>query len=146
MMARISPGFILLLAVFAAPAQLPSSSNLSPRDHRLFDAEVARIEKLMTSATDKAAVTYQMARTWAAAKQWPETIDWLRRVADLKAGLDPSRDSIFAPLLGTREFDAIIRAVQASTPPVSHSNLAFKVQEADLVPESMAFDPAGQHV
>jgi len=97
----------------------------------------------MTTSADKAAVTYQMARTWAEAKQWPETVDWLRKAVAFKGGLDPSRDSIFAALRGTREFEAILEAVQASTPPVSHSSLGFKVQVRNLVPESMAFDPAG---
>ena len=143
MVARTSPGFILLLlAVFAAPAQLPPSSVLSAQEERLFQAEVARIEKLMTTTADKAAVTYQMARTWAAAKQWTETIDWLRKVVVFNAGLDPSRDTIFAALRGTREFQAILAAARASTPAVSQSSVAFKLKQGDLVPESMAFDPA----
>jgi len=145
MVAHISPGLILLLlAALAAPAQLPRSSALSPQDQRLFNAEVARTEKLMSTAADKPAGTYQVARTWAAAKQWPETIEWLRKVVAFEAGLDPSRDSIFAALRGTSEFEAILEAVQASTPPVSHSSVSFKVQQGDLVPESMAFHPAGE--
>jgi streptogramin lyase len=99
----------------------------------------------MTTAVDKPAITYQMARTWAAAKQWPETIDWLQRVVDFKIGLDPSRDSIFAALRGAREFDALLATVHASTPPISYSSVAFRIAEADLVPESMAFDPASEH-
>jgi hypothetical protein len=84
-----------------------------------------------------------MARTWAAAKQWPEAIQWLRKAVDPKAGLDPSRDSIFADLRGTREFDAILSVVREATPPVSHSTSAFGVTEGDLAPESMAYDPKG---
>lgn len=87
---------------------------------------------------------YQIARTWAAAKQWPEAVEWLRKVVALKAGFDPSRDPVLAALRGTREFAAILESVQASTRPVSHSSVAFKVPEGDLVPESMAFDPASQ--
>src|SRR5579883_521244 len=144
MVNRPSGAFILLLGALPALAQLPPSAVLRPSDQQLFHAEVDRIERLMATAADKPAVTYQMARTWAAAKQWPETMDWLRKIVAFTTGLDPSRDSIFAPLRGTREFDAIVNAVEASTPPVSHSSVAFKVPEGDLVPESMAFDPAGE--
>ncbi|MBV9506389.1 MAG: SMP-30/gluconolactonase/LRE family protein [Acidobacteriia bacterium] len=86
-----------------------------------------------------------MARTWAAAKQWPETMHWLRKVVDLRVGLDPSRDSLFADLRGTREFDAILSAVREATPPVLHSNPAFTVAEGDLAPENIAYDQNGKH-
>jgi hypothetical protein len=85
-----------------------------------------------------------MARTWASAKQWPETIEWLQKVADQKAGLDPSRDALFADLRDTREFAALVAAARESTPPVSHSIPAFTIAEGDLVPESMAYDPIGK--
>jgi sugar lactone lactonase YvrE len=135
----------MLAGCAAASAQLPPSGTLSPGDGALFRAEVGRIEKLLASAPDTAAVTYQMARTWAAARQWPEAIQWLRRAVEhAKPGLDPSHDSVFADLRGTREFDAILSAVREATPPVSHSSAAFVVAEGDLAPESMAYDPKGQ--
>jgi hypothetical protein len=85
-----------------------------------------------------------MARTWASAQQWPEAVEWLRKVAALRAGIDPSRDSIFAPLRDTREFADIAAAVRAATPPVSRSRSAFVIPEGDLVPESIAYDPQGK--
>jgi sugar lactone lactonase YvrE len=126
-------------------AQLPASGSLSDKDQSLFRAEVNRIEKLLRSASDSAAVTYQMARTWAAAGQWPETMQWLQKVVDFRAGLDPSRDSIFAHLQGAREFNAIVSAVREATPPVLHSNPAFVAAEGDLVPENLAYDPEGRN-
>jgi sugar lactone lactonase YvrE len=59
----------------------------------------------------------------------------------LKAGLDPSRDSLFAELRGTREFAEIMAAVREATPAVSHSRPVFQVSEGGLVPESVAYDP-----
>jgi hypothetical protein len=131
----------LSLAVWPASAQLPAPGTLSDTDRPLFRAEITRIENLLVSAPDKAAVTYQMARTWAAAKQWPEAIQWLQKVAELNAGIDPSRDSIFEALRGTREFESILAAVRRATPMVSHSSSVFKVTEGDLIPESVAYDP-----
>ena len=101
----------LCCAAWPVSAQLPVSGTLSDSDWPLFRAEIARLEKLLPSAPDKITMTYEMSRTWASAKQWPETMDWLRKAADLKAGIDPSRDPLFADLRGTIEFEAIVRAV-----------------------------------
>src|SRR5260370_33837 len=135
----------LSLAAWPALARLPASGTLSDTDWPLFRAEIARIEKLLSAALDKATVTYEMARTWALAKQWPETMQWLRKVAELNAGIDPSRESLFAELRGTREFEEVLAAVREATPMVSHSSPVFTVAEGDLVPESVAYDPKGKH-
>jgi hypothetical protein len=140
-MAGWSLTLALSFAGWPASAQLPVSGKLSDSDWPLFRAEVARIEKLLSSAPDKGTVTYEMARTWASAKHWPETMQWLRKVAGLRDGLDPSRDSIFAELRGTREFEEILAAVREATPVVSRSSSAFVVPEGDLVPESIAYNP-----
>ncbi|HEY6346834.1 MAG TPA: SMP-30/gluconolactonase/LRE family protein [Bryobacteraceae bacterium] len=129
------------LAVSPSFAQLPAAGALSDQERPLFLAEVGRIQRLLTSAPETAAVTYQMARTWAAAKQWPEAVEWLRKAVAPGAGIDPTRDSVFAELRGTREFDSIVSAVREATPPISHSRSAFTVPEGDLVPESIAYDP-----
>jgi SMP-30/Gluconolactonase/LRE-like region len=127
-----------------ASAQLPASGKLSESDGVAFRAEVARVEKMLDSAPDKATVTYEIARTWAAGKQWPEAVEWLRKAVDSRAGFDPSRERLFAELRGSHEFAAIEAAALAATPPVSHSQVAFQVAEGDLAPESMAFDPRGR--
>jgi hypothetical protein len=132
---------ILSFGAWSASAQLPASGTLSDADLPRFHAEIARLERLLETAPDKDTVTYEIARTWASAKQWPETIEWLRNVAERNSGIDPSRDPVFTELRGTREFDDILVAVLRATPPVSHSTAVFSVNEGDLVPESMAYDP-----
>lgn len=134
----------LAFAGFVA-GQLPPSGVLSDKDEPLFRAEISRVEKLLNSAADKATITYEMARTFAFAKQWPETIQWLKKATELKAGLDPSRESIFSALRGTREFGEIQAAVSEATPAISHSRPAFKIAEGDLVPESIAYDPKSRN-
>lgn len=103
------------------------------------------MEKLLASASDKDTLAYEVARTWASAKQWPQTIEWLKKVADSRAGIDPSRDKLFVELRGTTEFAAIMVAVREATPAVAHSRPAFQVSEGDLLPESVAYDPKGKH-
>ena len=143
-MASRSLALTLALAAWPASAQLPASSTLSDIDRPLFRAEIAPVEKLLPSAPDKATVTYEMARTFAFAKQWPETIQWLRKAVERRVGLDPSRESIFAELHGTREFEEILAIVREATEVVSHSSPAFQVAEGDLAPESVAYDPNGK--
>jgi sugar lactone lactonase YvrE len=109
-----------------------------------FRAYLAHVQEMVESAGDKDTMIFEMAKTWAAAKQWPQAMEWLRKVAALKVGLDPSRDRVFAELRGTREFEEIEAEVRAATPPVSHSRRAFTVSEGDLAPESMAYDSAGK--
>ncbi len=99
---------------------------------------------LVFGQSDDPMGTYLMAREAAAAKQWPEAIAWLRKVAEWKAGFDPSRDAAFAELRDSREFGEIMAAVRAATPAVSHSRAGFQVGEGDLVPESLAYDPKGK--
>jgi hypothetical protein len=135
---------LTLAWVGQAAAQLPPSGKLSESDGIAFRAEVARIEKMLVSTPDKATVTYEIARTWAAGKQWPEAVEWLRKAVDLKAGFDPSRERLFAELRGSREFAAIEAAALEATPPVSQSRVAFQVAEGNLVPENLAFDPRGR--
>ena len=135
---------LLLWGSVWAWAQLPPSEPLPESDAPLFRAEIARIDALLPTAPDKPAIGYEMARTWAFGKQWPEAMEWLGKVAGFQAGFDPSRDAAFAELRDTREFADIMAAVRKATPPVSHSLPAFQVREGDLVPESMAYDPKGK--
>ena len=143
-MSRRLAGLILVLAGTRAWAQLPAPETLPDADARLFRAEIGRLEQMLASAPDKAAVTYLVARTWAAGGQWAEAVEWLRKGAAMKAGIDPSRDAVFAALRGTREFEEILAGVREETRAISHSRVAFHLSEGDLVPESVAYDARGK--
>jgi len=118
--------FIALLA-FPALSQLPPSGKLSETDLPLFRAEIERTEKVLASSPGNCWVMNELARTWAAGQQYPETIEWLKRIADLGVGLDPARDSLYKALRGTREFEAILSRTRESNPPVSTSREAFRI-------------------
>lgn len=136
-------GLLILSTNFVHGAQLPAPGDLSDADRPAVRAEIARVGALFATVPDRATISYEMARTWAFAKQWPEAMDWLRKTVALNAGIDPSRDSVFAELRSAKEFAEVSAAVRESTPPVLNSQPAFQVPEGDLVPESMAFDPRG---
>jgi hypothetical protein len=140
-MTKLSALILAASIALSLNGQLPASGHLSDAEWQSFHAEVARLQMLLDSAPDDDTVTYQMARTSAFGKQWPETIRWLRLATSRNAGFDPSRDPIFSELAGTQEFNEILHAATRATPPVSHSRIAFTVPEGDLVPESVAYDP-----
>ncbi len=104
---------------------------------------MSRLEQLSETAADKATVDYALARTWAAGQQWPEAIQWLRRL-DPESGIDPSKDRIFASLRGTVEFEEIVKLIRKAATPVANSRQAFPVAEGDLAPESVAYDPGAR--
>ncbi|HXP86863.1 MAG TPA: hypothetical protein VN841_19195 [Bryobacteraceae bacterium] len=131
---------IALLAGTAVYGQLPKSGTLSAEDERPFRAELSRLERLLETATDKATVDYALARTSAAGQQWPEAMQWLRRL-DPRSGIDPSKDRIFAGLRGTVEFEEVVKSIREAITPVANSRQAFRVAEGDLAPESVAYDP-----
>lgn len=131
----------LALSAWRATAQLPSPAVLTEDDRAGLQGEIARLERLLDSSPDKAAVTYQIARAWASAKQWPEAVEWLGKAVAFRAGFDPARDPLFSDLRAAREFEALEAGVHEATPAVSHSRAAFALSEGDLQPESMAYDP-----
>ena len=129
---------VTLLAFLPANAQLPASAKLSDQDEKAFREEVARVEGMLSVSSDQLTVAYNLARTWASAKQWPQTIELLRKIAS--SGIDPSRDKLFDDLRGTAEFTAILNTVREATAPVANSVAAFEISEGDLAPESVAYD------
>jgi sugar lactone lactonase YvrE len=129
---------ILISAVLLG--QIPPSEPLAPADVKPFHDEVQRIEGLLNTAGDKCTVMYALARTWAAGGEYGEAMGVLEKVAGLKVGLDPSNDQIFAKLRASSEFQTLLRKIRDDTPPVSHSRVAFTLDEADLFPEGIAYD------
>ncbi len=128
-------------AAVAALAQIPPSTPLTPGSSEALHAEVRRVERMLETGGDRGAVTYALARTWAAGGQYKEALRVLEGAIGLRVGLDPEQDRRFARLQGTREFARILQRVRADTPPVLHGRLAFTIPEADLVPEGIAYDP-----
>ena len=134
-MPRLSLIAALLAGCVISSAQVPASRALSDKDRSLLQAEVGRIEKLLGSAPDTATVTYEMARVWATAGQWSETMQCLRKVDGA-----PSRNSLthpgipfLPPLRGTREFEErSLSMVQEATPPVLRSRRGFVIRRGAI--------------
>ena len=135
---------VAFAAAHAAVAQLPPSQTLSPQDIQSVHTEIARLERLAQTAPDRCAVIDEIARTWAYAGQYPETIAALKNVVALNAGFDIARDKVYAKLNAALQFEALVKQARDATPPIRTSQPAFKISEGDLVPENLAYDP-GTH-
>ncbi len=114
---RVIVCLLVFLLATAARAELPASRVLPEDDQRKFKADMAEIEQFRATAADRPAMDFLKARNLAAWKQWPEAIQWLQRVADATAGFDPASDPLFKDLRQTPEFKAILRQMEAATPP-----------------------------
>ena len=121
--------------------QIPASDALSPRDSKLFDAEIQRVEHLLETAGDKCTVSFALAGTWASGGQYRKALASLEEAIDLNVGLDPSNDVDFRKLRGTVEFNLLLRKVRDNTPPVTNSKIAFTFDDGYLLPEGIAWDP-----
>ena len=133
--------FWVVLTAHLVRSQLPPPQQLSGEDNRAFNEELQRLQTLLATANDKAAIQLQIANTYAAGGQYAEAIRRLRKVVDSDLGFDPSRDPDFVSFRKTIEFQSIMEKVRHQTPPVSNSRLVATIHERDLFPENIAFDP-----
>jgi sugar lactone lactonase YvrE len=129
----------VLLFALSTSAQLPPDEKLSAADEGEFNKELERLEQLLSTANDKAAIELQIANTYAAGGRYTEAIRRLRKVVAANPGFDPSRDPDLRKLGDTSEFGSIMDEVRRHTPPVHQSRLIATIK-LDVRPESIAFD------
>lgn len=103
-----------------------------------------RVQSLLAHANDKGAVELQIANIYAAGGQYTTALCLLTRVVDENLGFDPSRDIDFKPLRTSIEFQKLVKRALERMPPVTHSRLVARIDEPDLFPENIAFDPANR--
>ena len=127
-------------------SQLPPPQQLSGEDNRAFNEELQRLQPLLATANDKAAIQLQIANTYAAGGQYAEAIRRLRKVVDADLGFDPSRDPDFVSFRKTIEFQSIMEKVRHQTPPVSNSRLVATIHERDFIPRKHCLRPKAQGV
>jgi sugar lactone lactonase YvrE len=68
----------------------------------------------------------------------------LRKLAGMGLVYDFAADMDFSSLRGTSGFAAILKRIDENKRPVSHSSLAFALEEPDLIPEDLAYDAKTQ--
>ncbi len=136
--------FPAAVAIMHSLAALPPPQKLSSEDLKGMTEEVNRLKSLLGPGADQCWVEFEIARTYGAGGQYRETIEWLQKVVDLNCGFDPSREQLFAPFSGRKEFEALNTKARDSMPPVSNSQAVTTIPETELFPENMAYDPSAK--
>lgn len=85
-------------------------------------------------------VTYNLAASNAKLGHRADAIAGLQNLAGMGLVYDLAADTDFATLLKSPDFVAVQTRMEANKKPVSHATPAFKVAEADFIPEDIAYD------
>jgi hypothetical protein len=73
-----------------------------------------------------------------------EALGWMGKAADAGVGADANAlKEAFGPAADAAEVRALLSRFRGNLAPVVRSTLAFRLAEKDLLPESVAYDPAG---
>jgi sugar lactone lactonase YvrE len=146
-MARRSHPRTALAWLALAAMELGCARSTSAPAHRL-DAEsypvelravAAEIEPIYTAYPDDASVLYQLAALQARAGRRDDAIATLRRMAAAESGVDPRARDGFQSLVDDPEYRALVAAIRAANPPVRRATVRHVLDEADLVPEGIAW-------
>ncbi len=129
-----------LVIAAAAAAQLPSDQKLSAADVKGFTDEIKRLQTLLINGNDRGAIKYQIAKTYAWGGQYRQSMMWLQKVVDENLGFDPSKDEAFRALQRVSEFQALQLKVGSQITRVSKSYRVAEIDEANLLPENLAYD------
>src|ERR1700674_330888 len=144
-MASIRSIFALLLLFVLPPLfaqEEIKGAPAEPTDDAEVRAQISIVEKLMPSLPDRGAALYFLAKAKQHLGEMREALALLKECAALKEGFDPSGDSAFLALKGSKEFDELAERIHRDFPVVAEAHQAFLTEEKDLVPEGLAYDPA----
>ena len=132
----------LILAV-ALSAALASAATAQPSDE--LRQRLERYEALYQQ-TRNASVLWLLAEGYAQAGDKAKSLDALKRVADLRMGFMPVEDSAVQKFAGDPDYDALVRRMAAEQTPVRRGKVAVTLKTSGLVPEGLAYDPAGRRL
>jgi len=102
-------------------------------------ALAAEIQPIYAAYPDDASVLYQLAALQARAGRRDDAIATLRRMAAAESGVDPRARDGFQSLVDDPEYRALVAAIRAANPPVRRATVRHVLDEADLVPEGIAW-------
>ena len=102
-------------------------------------SSVAEILPFYAAHPDDASVLYQVAALQARAGQKDEAIGTLRRMAAAQAGVDPRPRDGFQSLVDDSTYRSLVAEIRAQNPPVLRATVRHGLDEADLVPEGIAW-------
>jgi sugar lactone lactonase YvrE len=85
-------------------------------------------------------VIYNLAASEAVLGDGSGALAGLQNLAAMGLIYNFSADPDFAKLRGSSDFAAVLKQIEANKKVISHSEIAFALEEADLIPEDIAYD------
>ena len=83
---------------------------------------------------------YSLASTLALSGKQDESIEMLKRIADFKIFLEADKDSDFVSIFDNPAFKNVIKQFYSNLEPMAVSEVAFTINQNDLLTEGVAFD------
>ena len=87
---------------------------------------------------------YSLASTLALSGKQDEAIEILKRIADFKIFLEVDKDSDFVSLFDNQAFKNVVKQFYSNLEPMAKSEIAFTINQSDLLTEGVAFDPVSK--
>jgi len=103
---------------------------------------IAAVQAVLQKRPDDPTLYFYLARFQAEAGDTDAAIASLGKVAALGEGFLPSRENGFDRIWGDPRFQDARRALEAKLPRLDFAPIAFELDDARLVPEGIAYDPA----
>jgi sugar lactone lactonase YvrE len=143
---------ILVVTCVTAPSAAPGQPSVDPfelaeqaqvdlREGRL-SAAAAGFERAFELWPHRPGWAYRAAQAQARLGQHARAMEWLNLVADFGLALPVTGVAAFDSLQSAEGFAAVHARFERNLQPLVRSQVAFKVPRRDLMPESVAYDPA----
>jgi hypothetical protein len=116
---------------------------VEPADAPEIRAQMAIAENLLGKTPDRGAILYFLAESHAQLLEQRAAMSHLSECIALKEGFDPDGDPAFAAFKNADDFIKLVQQVHKDFPAIARSRLAYTIQEKDLIPEGLAYDPLG---
>ena len=123
--------------------QKAQSAAKAGDQHARIDADLELFHLLNGSP----AVTEALARAYAASGDARQAVAALNRIADLGQSDDDllrGSDHSFSTIQNMPEYKQVLARFRANEAPVSRSNVAFVLPDAELLPEDIDYDPSSR--
>ena len=127
--------FLAALALFLA---LPAPAQTELEQAR---QTIVALEGLLKQRPEDPTLWFYLSRFQAQAGNRPASVAAMEKVLALGEGFLPPREFGFESVWGDPDFKAIVGKLEARLPRLDFAPTAFELEERELIPEGIAWDP-----
>ncbi|NUM80409.1 SMP-30/gluconolactonase/LRE family protein [bacterium] len=138
---------ISLLLTAALHAQNPYEfyfKSLNDYQKRDYNAFLENAKKAYNLAPIQIEFNHNLSRAYALKGQHEQALELLKKITAMGFDFSPQTDSAYAALWDSCELKTIVRDWNRLEVPTNVSKKAFSVDEKDLIPEGITYDPLNQ--